>query len=323
MYQVDSATAATTFPEPAAVGPNPGGFFTNGNPGTVPATFVDQDIMNAIMLEIANAVTGAGLTLSKTNQTQLADAIAILAGKNAGHGQCRLSAPSATQLILKPLNGNKLIIQGVTQTIPSGGVTISNAGLAATTLYYIYAGMSGTTMVLNISTTGHTTGADGVEVDSADATQTLVGMVFTNGTGQFASGLTFQGVLNWFNRRTLACNAQGSNVGLTSSTPVNIATGLNCMFLTWSDEAVLTDVDGNASSSVANSSTSVQSFVDGATFGIDQTISFPATTLNFSANSTGFGILSEGMHTAEVFGNVSGGGTITWGQIQNIVQIQG
>jgi hypothetical protein len=46
MYQVDSATAATTLPTPAAVGPNPGGFFTNGNPGTVPATVVDQDIMN-------------------------------------------------------------------------------------------------------------------------------------------------------------------------------------------------------------------------------------------------------------------------------------
>jgi hypothetical protein len=75
MFQVDSATAATTFPEPAAVGPNPGGFFTSGTPGVVGATVVDPDIMNAMMLEICNAVVSSGQTLSKTNQSQLSQAL--------------------------------------------------------------------------------------------------------------------------------------------------------------------------------------------------------------------------------------------------------
>ncbi len=91
MYQVDNSTAATTMPTPAAVGPNPGGFFTSGNPaGGIAATVVDQDIMNAVMMEICNVVTGADITLSKTSQTQLYQAIQALAGIIVPGGQLTL-----------------------------------------------------------------------------------------------------------------------------------------------------------------------------------------------------------------------------------------
>jgi hypothetical protein len=73
MYRIDNSSAITTLPTPAAVGPNPNGFFTNGNPA-VPqqATVVDQDWLNAVQEELCGAVTGLGGTLSKTNHNQLA-----------------------------------------------------------------------------------------------------------------------------------------------------------------------------------------------------------------------------------------------------------
>lgn len=82
MYRIDNSTAATTLPTPEAVGPNPNGYFTNGNPaGGVAATVVDGDWLNALQEELAGAVTASGRVLSKTNNGQLAEAIA---DKNPG-----------------------------------------------------------------------------------------------------------------------------------------------------------------------------------------------------------------------------------------------
>jgi hypothetical protein len=81
MYQIDNGTAATVMPTPGPVGPNPNGFFTSGNPATaVPATTVDADWLNAVQDELANAVSGSGQTLSKTNQNQLLQTIQFFGG---------------------------------------------------------------------------------------------------------------------------------------------------------------------------------------------------------------------------------------------------
>ncbi|MHB9833814.1 hypothetical protein Q8F57_003145 [Paraburkholderia terrae] len=70
MYQVDDPTAAASFPTPAAAGT--AGYFTDGNPGSgVAATILRADFMNALMLELMNVVSSAGITLSKTAQNQL------------------------------------------------------------------------------------------------------------------------------------------------------------------------------------------------------------------------------------------------------------
>jgi hypothetical protein len=70
MYQVDDPTAAASFPTPAA--PGTAGYFTDGNPGSgVAATILRADFMNAVMLELMNVVSAAGITLSKTAQNQI------------------------------------------------------------------------------------------------------------------------------------------------------------------------------------------------------------------------------------------------------------
>jgi hypothetical protein len=77
LHRIDNATAATVMPTRKALGTY--GFFTQGNPSTgVPATIVEADILNATMMEIANVVTLAGITLSKTDDQQLWEAINAL-----------------------------------------------------------------------------------------------------------------------------------------------------------------------------------------------------------------------------------------------------
>ncbi|KAF1040295.1 MAG: hypothetical protein GAK35_03549 [Herbaspirillum frisingense] len=74
MYQIDIATASSTQPPSTAAGN--AGFFTDGNPALgVPATLVPAEFLNTLMLELVNAVKGAGLTLAKANFTQLQQAI--------------------------------------------------------------------------------------------------------------------------------------------------------------------------------------------------------------------------------------------------------
>lgn len=76
MHRIDNATAVAALPVPAAVGPNPDHYFTKGNPGSgIPATIVDDDWANAVQEELAYVIEQAGLTLNKTTNTQLRQAI--------------------------------------------------------------------------------------------------------------------------------------------------------------------------------------------------------------------------------------------------------
>ena len=79
--------------------------------------------------------------------------------------------------MLKPEGGNLIWINGALETIPDAGVTLAPTGNAANTLYYIYAYMSGSTMMLEYSTTGYAvqTGT-GVRIKTGDATRTFVGL---------------------------------------------------------------------------------------------------------------------------------------------------
>jgi len=78
MYQYDDPSCAASLPIPAPSGT--GGYFTNGSAaGGQPATILTADFMNMLMEELLNVVTGAGLTPSKTNYTQLLTAIKSLA----------------------------------------------------------------------------------------------------------------------------------------------------------------------------------------------------------------------------------------------------
>jgi len=75
MHRVDGSTAVAVLPTAAAVGTP--GYYSNTN-----RTIVDADQLNAIQEEIAGVVVAAGLTLDKTDNTQLLDAVKEIGGSN-------------------------------------------------------------------------------------------------------------------------------------------------------------------------------------------------------------------------------------------------
>lgn len=137
---------------------------------------------------------------------------------NLLHGQCYLSWISTASVKLLPLNGNRLIINGTTQTIPSAGVALSSSGLTVSTTYYLYAYMNASTMTLEASATAHATSAtDGVEIKSGDQTRTYVGSIDVDAAGNF------RGIMRqWFRQTALD---EPALVELTNSAAGSTAIG--------------------------------------------------------------------------------------------------
>lgn len=227
------------------------------------------------------------------------------------HGQCRLSVVSTTSLRLSPFNGQNINIGGLPRKIPSAGVTISNSGLAASTLYYVYAWMNGANIALELSTTGHSTHTNGVEIKTGDSTRTLVGMIYTNASTQFVDNYTNRFCLNWFNRRTLA-GVSPTTTGATASTSLaELNTAARVNFLTWADEAVDTAVVGSVSNTASgNTSHTTSPGVDGLG-GAQVVATSYAAMINVVAYGRYLFNVAEGFHFASAYGMVSQG-TGTW-----------
>jgi hypothetical protein len=137
MYQIDNSTAATT--QPAATSAGTAGFFTDGNPATsTPATIVPAEWLNAVMMELSNVVTAAGLTLSKPTYNQVLAAIKrlgqstiILADTGAANAYTAVNSP--------PLVAGTWV-DGVVQQVKiahanTGASTYAPDGLTAIPIY--------------------------------------------------------------------------------------------------------------------------------------------------------------------------------------------
>lgn len=82
MFQIDNDTAASSLP--ASTSEGVAGYFTDGNPATgLAATVLPAEFMNMLMMEFINVITEAGLEPSKSDYTQLSQAIPILIAKLA------------------------------------------------------------------------------------------------------------------------------------------------------------------------------------------------------------------------------------------------
>lgn len=251
-------------------------------------------------------VANGQATVTAPNITALTGSQLTAKLPSIGHGQCRLSVTSTTLLTLAQYGGGRLVINGVSQLIPAAGITAGTGGLAASTLYYAYAQMVGGAMVLNLSTTSHVTGANGIEVKSGDPTQTLVGMIRTDASVHFVDSLTQRFCLNWFNRRGLGGAANVSSVTFTNTGAVaEITTSLRVEFLTWADEDARGSFDGCLNDNTGGQSTSIQASIDGSANGSFNQI-YSAVNGAQQAFSASFnGAIAEGYHYATLLGAVS------------------
>lgn len=245
------------------------------------------------------------------------------------HGQCRLNFVSATSVRLDPYGGRNLNINGLPCVIPSAGVAIGNGGLANSTTYFVYAFMSGTTMTLELSTTGHSTHTSGVEIKNGDVTRTLVGMVRTTATAQFAQNATNLFVLSYFNRMRKIGRAQFSANRSSAADPApyaEINTEIRVNFLTWSDETVRQAICGGWTVTGGGTAHGY-CVIDADNAGLRQWCTHSApTTGTFS--SVDERLVSEGFHYGTLFGKNNGGTAALFiggqnGEVTQVLSVMG
>jgi len=251
--------------------------------------------------------TGGAMQVAPGSKSQHAAQI-----QQIGHGQCRLVTISATLIKLSPCNGNNLVIGGAPRQIPAAGVTLTNGGMGTNTLYYIYAYWTGSAIALEFSATGHSVDATtGVEIKTGDATRTLVGMVYVNGSAQFGDGPAARLVASWFNRRSVGGNVTSSGtLAFATTSNTEISTGVRILFLNWGDEAVDVKVSGQYTNTTATQSVSIQSYVDAAPYGNVCASYIPANGVGMAYASSNTltpagALLAEGFHTASIYGAVT------------------
>jgi hypothetical protein len=163
-------------------------------------------------------------------------------GAALGGGQCKLVWTSATVLTLKPFNGNSIRINGALYAIPAAGLSITNGGMTANTIYYIYAYLAGGVPTLIGSPAAHATsnvpGNIGTEILATDNAVSLVGMVYTNASSQFVDNVTNRLVRSWFNDNGVQLLVVGGALVGTFSVPViELDTAMRCNALMWDNES--------------------------------------------------------------------------------------
>lgn len=155
---------------------------------------------------------------------------------------------STTQVKLSRRGGRKLFINGRNENIPSGGITVSNSGLSANTLYYLYAYMSGGSMAVEaVPTLYDIDSTTGAASKFNDQTRALVGMLKTTSGGLFDASL----VRSWHNDDgifvTGRFNANRSvSDSVASAAWVEFNSEIRANFLVWYDDTVSVQLTGGA-----------------------------------------------------------------------------
>lgn len=263
------------------------------------------------------AAAGDKWVITAVTTTTFYVEVSAKSGNGGYSGQCRLTK-SGANIVLSPFNGNKLTINGSTQSVPSAGVSLAPTGLTVSTLYYVYAYMSGATMTLEASTTGHSTDANtGMEIKTGDATRTLVGMVRPITGPAFADSLTQMFVLSWFNQvEKSGYSFFTASRSTTSPTYVELSTEIRVEFLSWGSDVPRVDVSGrfeaDSTSVLVQTVVSLDGNVRGEGICVAQR---EGNTLNMSNPlSLSFGMVgvSEGHHVATILGLSSVSAYAAW-----------
>lgn len=134
----------------------PGNLFTNGNPSlNIPATTVDDSIMNAIQEEIVNVVLASGQTLDQTNVnlTQLLAAVQFIAASGGAQFNQTIvnnqnSPANITNMVLNSAAVKAAFIDFTIQRqSDTGGSDVVETGV----LHAVYNDVAGTWAIKNTS----------------------------------------------------------------------------------------------------------------------------------------------------------------------------
>lgn len=143
-----------------------------------------------------------------------------------------------TALLLAPYGGGFLWVNGLNYRVPAG-LVLPTSVTTANTLYFVYAYITAGAMALEASTTGYVLGANGIALKAGDATRSLVGAAFMDGSNQFNDNATKRNVASWYARTSRALNGPGTNVDKTNTTMQELATTSRVEAVTWSDQGTI------------------------------------------------------------------------------------
>jgi hypothetical protein len=196
-------------------------------------------------------------------------------------GQCQLTRNSATELILSRYRGKYVTFpSGVTVEVPSAGVTLSNSGLSADTLYYIYAVTSDDSEVtsLEASTTAYdfdSTYGIAKKQGLGNETRAFQGMIRTNGSSQFVDTNPQRLVRTWHNDKGVpfagaAVGGGTSSTTYAAQTSVGASTG-GVELLLYGNEWIDASWVGHHRNSTTGALCTMQMYQNGAStpFGIE------------------------------------------------------
>lgn len=233
--------------------------------------------------------------------------------------QCQLTLTGGN-LVLNRYRGTQVYSPGFgIVTIPGGGITLAPTGLTAATMYYMYLDPNGGTPRLVVSTTGHTTDATGVEVETGNNSLVLVGM------GWALTATSWEGtVRSWANDPGVSSLVSFTSSASTASTGgfIEVASAFRNPFMIWAGELPTFSECGSVFNTTANAGIVSSIGIDGLIVTVDagSSLAPPNANQNFPiAVSGGHPGLSEGRHFATTIGFV-GTGTGSWVGGANVSQ---
>ncbi|ARQ95362.1 hypothetical protein [Bradyrhizobium phage BDU-MI-1] len=229
-------------------------------------------------------------------------------------GQCKLIWTSSTTLKLIPVNGNLITINGQVYQIPAAGITISNAGFAANTLYYIYAYDNAGTLTLTGNQAGHVTsttpGNVGVEVmtGAGGDAYSLVGMAYSSSLSTFFYDRVTKWVRSWYNDSGISCSAlSGTNVSTPNTAMTLLDTNCHVYTLLWAGEMYDASFYSWCNCNTDSAAMYYQGGVNGAVIGAYDVATANSTRYSSVTNGFSDAAGADGRFEFQQFGMTSGG----------------
>jgi hypothetical protein len=218
-----------------------------------------------------------------------------------------------------PYNGNRVPIQGVYYTIPTGVQTVSGGvqstnfsscsidkatgqTLANSTRYYVYLYNSAGTLTIDFSTTGYALDTTyGTWVKSSDSSCLLIGQVWINGTKTIDGSANKQNAISRYNPVMVPLYVTVSTPGFTNTSYAENNSANILEWVQWSDNTLAVQASCNAFNNTNAATVSFGIGIDSTTAitGHDCTVQMAAANQILEGTAaTATSVAAEGHHVA-------------------------
>lgn len=193
---------------------------TNTGPATLNVNGLgDRDILTGAGAALSGGEMVAGsipTVIYDGTAFRIAGIVAVPASVRNWFGQCYLTV-SGGNLVLRPDTGPGILIDRVYRDLPGGGITLSAAGNANSTTYFIYAYWTGGAVALERSTTVPVQDATTLQMlKTGDASRSYVGLARSSAAGAWQAAPL---VASHYNKRPRIASAQMNSGNSYGGTP--------------------------------------------------------------------------------------------------------